>query len=83
MLWKQKRLNYLLKSPFAYLNLIGLTKTEDVGINFYLINVSARIHLVVQEISNCDTRVADGDAVNGLRWNEEACLTVLDFMRRL
>jgi len=48
MLWKQKRLNYLLKSPFIYLNLIGLTKTEDVGINFYLTNVPARIHLVVQ-----------------------------------
>jgi len=78
MLWKQKRLNYLLKSPFAYLNLIGLTKTEDVGLNFYLINVPARIHLVVQDLSNCDTRDADGDEVNGLRRNVEACLTVLD-----
>jgi len=70
MLWKQKRLNYLLKSPFVYLNLIGLTKTEDAGINFYLINVPARIHIVVQEISNCDTRVADGDEVYGRRYNE-------------
>jgi hypothetical protein len=78
MLWKQKRLNYLLKSPLVYLNLIGLTKTEGVDINFYLINVPARIHLVVQEISNCDTRVSDGDMVNGWRWNEEACLTLLD-----
>jgi adenine specific DNA methylase Mod len=65
MLWKQKLLNYLLKSPFVYLNLIGLTKTEDVGINFYFINVTVRIRLIVQEISNCDTRVADGDVVNG------------------
>ena len=55
MLWKQKSLNYSLKSPFVYLNLIGLTKTEDDDINFRLITFSARIHPVVMEISNCDT----------------------------
>ena len=67
-----------MKSPFIYLHLIGLTKIEEASINFYLINVPATILLVVQEISNWDRRVADGDVVNGWRWKEKACLTVLD-----
>jgi hypothetical protein len=80
MLWKQRRLNYLLKSPFIYLSLTGCTKAKGAGINFYLINVPTRIYLLVKERSNCDRRVAEGEVVNGRSLNEGSCLIILVLM---